>query len=82
MSTDKEEPTPGGSLQGPSREMRQAPGPGTSEVPTQTGPLKTCEGRKNGQKDVGIGEGRVQPVAPWNENVLIWELELQKETLL
>ena len=82
LSTDKEEPTPCGSLQGPSREMRQAPVPGTSEVPTQTGPLKTCEGRKTVQKDVCIGEGRVQPAGPWHENVLIWELELQKETLL
>ena len=75
LSTDKD-----GSLPGPSREMSQPPGPGTSEVHTL---LRTCEGRKTGQKDVCLGgEGRIQPAGRGRENVLIWELELQKETLL
>jgi len=82
LSTEKDEPTPDRSLPGPSREMPQPPGPGTSEVSTQTGLLKTCEGRKTGQKDVCLGEGRVQPAGTGHDNVLIWELELQKETLL
>lgn len=58
--------------------MPRPSGPGTNE----TGLLETCEGVKFGQKDVCSGEGRVQPAGPGHENVLIWELELQKETLL
>ena len=83
LSTEKEEPTPDadGSLPGPSRGMPQPPGPGTSAVPTGL-LLKTCEERKTEQKDICVGEGRVQPAGPGHENVLIWELELQKETLL
>lgn len=60
--------------------MPQLPGPGTSVV--HTGLLKTYERRKTEQKEVCLGEGRVQPAGPGHENVLIWELELQKETLL
>lgn len=63
--------------------MPQPSEPGTSEVSTQTGLLKTCEGRKSAKKDVCVGEGRVQPAGHGlREDVLIWELELQKEALL
>lgn len=60
--------------------MPQLPGSRTSLVPT--GLLKTCERRQTEQKDVCLGEGRVQPAEAVHENALIWELELQKETLL
>ena len=60
--------------------MPKLPGPGTGVAPS--GLLKTCERIKTVQKDVCLGEGRVQPAGPGHENVLIWELELQKETLL
>ena len=61
--------------------MPQPPGPGISEVSTQTVQLKTCEERETGH-DVCLGEGSVQPAGTGHENVLICELELQKETLL
>ena len=60
--------------------MPQPPEPGTSEVSTQTGLLKTCEGRQTDKKDVCGGDVRVQPTA--REDVLLWELELQKDALL
>ncbi|KAL9955265.1 hypothetical protein ACROYT_G036563 [Oculina patagonica] len=85
LGTEHEEPTPDAdeSSPGPSHEIPQMSGPGTSEVSTQTGLLKTCEGRKSAKKDVCLGEGKVQPAGHGpREDVLIWELELQKEELL
>ncbi|XP_078356214.1 uncharacterized protein LOC144641028 [Oculina patagonica] len=85
LGTEHEEPTPDAeeSSPGPSHEVPQASGPGTSEVSTQTGLLKICEGRKSAKKDVCVGEGRVQPAGHGpREDVSIWELELQKEELL
>ena len=61
--------------------MPQPSEPGTSEVSTQTGLLKTCEERKSGKKD-SVEDTKVHPAGQGSEDVLIWELELQKEALL
>ena len=88
MNTEHEEPTlrADESSPGLSPEMPQLFGPGKGEVSTQTssqaGLLKTCEERRSLKKEICVGEGRVQPAGHERKDVLIWELELQKEELL
>ena len=89
MNTEHEEPTTlraDESPSGPSHPISQPSRPGTSEVSTQTssqaGLLKTYEERRSLKRDICVGEGRVQPAGHERKDVLIWELELQKEELL
>lgn len=68
-------------MPGASSASPQPSGLGTSEVATQTIPMKTSEERKS-ERDICAEDGGLQPVAQSREDVWIMELELQKETLL
>ena len=82
LKTDHEEATPDISLPCPSSDILQSCGPGTNEASTQTTVLTTTFEEGKRKKDVCAEEERIQPVALSPADLWIWELELQKETLL
>lgn len=82
LKTDHEEATPDISLPCPSSDALQSCGPGTNEASTQTTVLTTTFQEGKRKKDACAEEERIQPVALSPADLWIWELELQKETLL
>lgn len=79
LNTDLEEPIPDSDW--PGHSALQLSGRGTSEVSTQTTLLATSE-EKQSERDVCPEKEKMQPLANSHRDVRIWDLQLQKETLL